>query len=150
MSFRLCVVGHKETISLVTKIAREYFLDVEVQVIEFGNDINVDAVAGSIKRTMDFCDGILYSRRSPYFLMSAEIASKAKISLNTISKIYEASLRRGSNLFTAAELSEILGVTTRSVNRIIERLCYNNYGIIAGEYIINQKGRPSRVIQILM
>ncbi len=78
-----------------------------------------------------------------------EIAGATGLSISTLNQLYQATLARNSNLFTSAELAEILDVTTRTVNRYVERLIDNRYAEIAGKNLTKPKGRPARVIRLL-
>lgn len=73
MQFNLGLVGHTDTIQLVTKLVKEYFDHVEVFPEEFGHDqITQDAVE-RVARLQTKCHGILYSRRDPYLLISEHL-----------------------------------------------------------------------------
>lgn len=78
-----------------------------------------------------------------------EIAGKTGISTTVLHQLFQATLTHNSHLFTSAELAEILDVSTRTVNRIIERLLDHDYAIIEGKNLSQTKGRPARVIRLL-
>lgn len=78
-----------------------------------------------------------------------EIAGATGLSTSTVNRLYQATCKRNSSLFTSAELAETLEVTTRTVNRIIERLTDHRYAAIAGKNLAKPKGRPARVIRLL-
>jgi hypothetical protein len=78
-----------------------------------------------------------------------EIAAATGLSTSTVGRLYQAMRKRNSNLFTSAELAETLEVTTRTVNRIIERLTDHQCAAIAGKNLAKPKGRPARVIRLL-
>lgn len=78
-----------------------------------------------------------------------EIARTTGLSANTINTLYQAIHRRNTNLFTSAELAEILEVTRRTVNRSVERLLDHQYAMIAGKNLASAKGRPARVIRLM-
>ena len=73
MTFRLGVVGHKDTLDMVSELVKEYFDDVEVHTVEFGNDAIIADAVLRIAELQTRCDGILYSRRDPYMLISGRL-----------------------------------------------------------------------------
>jgi DNA-binding MarR family transcriptional regulator len=54
----------------------------------------------------------------------------------------------GKDEFTIKELAPLFGVTTRTMNRIIEKFEANGYCKIIGKRVIGNSGRPSRIIQL--
>lgn len=78
------------------------------------------------------------------------IADRTGISLNTIYKLHCIVAESGSNRFTPKELSQLLGHSIRSTNRLLEKL--ENAGLLelTGRQIIGKAGRPSRVFRILL
>lgn len=79
-----------------------------------------------------------------------EIARTAGLSANTVNRLYQATRRRNSSLFTSAELAEILEVSIRTSNRIIQRLTEQRYARVAGKNLVKPRGRPQRVIRLLL
>ncbi len=79
-----------------------------------------------------------------------EIAGATHLGIGTLNRLYQAIHNRNSSLFTSVELAGTLGVTTRTVNRIIARLLDNRYASIAGKNLVKPKGRPARVIRLLL
>lgn len=73
MKFKLGVVGHRDTLEMVSKIIDEYFDDIEMYPEEFGNDDIITDAVERIARLQTVCDGILYSRRDPYLLVSGRL-----------------------------------------------------------------------------
>ena len=49
---------------------------------------------------------------------------------------------------TSKELSQLYGITLRSMNRIISKLEENGYVEIIGKKKLSKKGRPSRILRI--
>ncbi len=80
----------------------------------------------------------------------AEIASDTGISANVLNELYQATRKQNSSLFTSAQLAETLEVSTRTVNRIIERLLDHRYATIEGKNLAQPRGRPARVIRLLL
>jgi hypothetical protein len=96
MSFKLGVVGHKETFSLVQQIVHDYFNDIELFHVEFGTDDVVDDVVERIRLLMNNCDGMLYSRYDPYFLISSRLTHTIPVRYVAIDRSHLiASLLRG-------------------------------------------------------
>lgn len=78
------------------------------------------------------------------------IASKTGVSTSILHELYQATLTHNTYLFTTAELAEILGSSQRTVNRMLERLLDHNYAIIEGKNLSQTRGRPARVIRLLL
>lgn len=78
-----------------------------------------------------------------------EIANDTGISTSVLHALYQATLTYNSYLFTTAELAEILEASTRTVNRMLERLLDHNYAIIEGKNLSQTRGRPARVIRLM-
>lgn len=79
----------------------------------------------------------------------AKIAADTGISTHVLNQLYQVTRRRNFNLFTSAQLAETLEVSTRTVNRIIERLLDHRYAAIEGKDLTQTHGRPARVIRLL-
>ncbi len=77
------------------------------------------------------------------------IADKAEISINTIYKLHCVMEQSKKNSFTSIELAEELGISVRSVNRILSKLELNGYIEQVGKKVVSGAGRPSRIIKIL-
>ncbi len=71
--FRLGVVGHRDTLQVVEGIVQEYFDDVAVVPEEFGNDDDIVDAVQRISHLQTRCDGILYSRKDPYLLVTSRL-----------------------------------------------------------------------------
>ncbi len=101
MTFRLGVVGHKETLETIAGLVREYFDDVEVHAVEFGNDDIITDAVGRIAKLQTECDGILYSRRDPYLMISGRLHHTVPVryvdidSSHLLISLLKASLRYG-------------------------------------------------------
>lgn len=79
----------------------------------------------------------------------ADVAAATGVSTHVLHQIYQVTRQRNSNLFTSAQLAEALDVSTRTVNRIIERLLDHRYAVIEGKDLTQPYGRPARVIRLL-
>ena len=74
------------------------------------------------------------------------ISEKVGVSINTVYKLHCLTEQYGKNEFTIRELAPLFGVTTRTMNRIIEKFEANGYCKIIGKRIMGNSGRPSRII----
>ena len=79
----------------------------------------------------------------------ADVAAATDISTPVLHQLYQVTRQRNSNLFTSAQLAEALGLSTRTINRIIERLLDHRYAVIEGKDLTQPYGRPARVIRFL-
>ena len=78
----------------------------------------------------------------------AFFAKKVQISTDTLEKIQRV-LQQYGDTITSEELAEHLGITSRSVNRIISRLEEEGCVTIVGKRSTG-KGRPARVMKITL
>lgn len=76
------------------------------------------------------------------------VSDKAGISVNNIYKVHNAILRLGKDSYAPKELADQIGITLRSMNRLIEKLDKAGYVEVLGKKIVGQAGRPSRIIKI--
>lgn len=79
----------------------------------------------------------------------ADVAAATGVSTPVLQKLYEVTLQRNSRLFTSAQLADMLGISRRTVNRIIQRLLDHRYAVIEGKDLTQPHGRPARVIRLL-
>ena len=75
-------------------------------------------------------------------------AAASGLSTNIVYQIAALTEEMGKNTFTAKELSALLGLNQRRMNRIIERLESSGLCTIIGSRIVGSTGRPSRIIEI--
>ena len=78
----------------------------------------------------------------------SDMAKQCHISYNSLQQLYLAAQRKRSNLFTSSEIAKILNCSSRSANRMLERLLDQNRATISGNALMEKQGRPSRVIRI--
>lgn len=78
------------------------------------------------------------------------IAEKAGVSVDSVFKLYKIIEEQKKNCFTSNELAELYNVTSRSMNRIINKLEATGYCIIIGKTNFSTLGRPSRIIKLLI
>lgn len=78
------------------------------------------------------------------------IASTAGISLNSVIKLQTIIDQQKSDTFTSDELAKLYGVSTRSMNRLLEKLLDTKYAQIVGCNIRTRAGRPSRIIKLCL
>ena len=76
------------------------------------------------------------------------ISEKIGVSINTVFKLHCIAEQYGKNDFTIKELAPLFGVTSRTMNRIIEKFESHGYTNIIGKRVIGSSGRPSRIIQL--
>lgn len=80
MAFKLGVVGHKDTLAMVSDLVDEYFDQVKVYPEEFSNDEVIEDAVERISDLQTRCDGLLYSRREPYLLISEHLQHTIPVS----------------------------------------------------------------------
>lgn len=76
------------------------------------------------------------------------ISKKCMLSTLTIQKLASVIRLTGSNLMTAQDLADHLGVTIRNANRILNRLQKGGFATIAYTQSTATKGRPVKVYQL--
>lgn len=79
-----------------------------------------------------------------------DIAENSGLSLNIIYQLKCIMDIYKKDTFTSQELSEELGNSLRSMNRIIERLEASGYIEVIGKKILGKSGRPSRILRLLI
>lgn len=79
---------------------------------------------------------------------TAHFARKIQVSVDTLKKVEEI-LRQNGDIVTSNELSQKLGLSLRSVNRMLIRLEEEGCASIVGKQA-NGKGRPARVMKIVL
>jgi len=84
-----------------------------------------------------------------YDVKLAEVAENSGININTIYKLHNHIVRTGEGEQTARNISTALGITTRSTNRLLEKLIRSEYIIIAGKKSLGGKGRPQRIFRFI-
>lgn len=78
------------------------------------------------------------------------IADRTSISLNMIFKLHCIIAESNNNRFTPKELSDLLGNSIRSTNRLLEKLEEANLIEVTGRQKVSKAGRPSRVFKLLI
>lgn len=78
------------------------------------------------------------------------IAAKTGISLNSIIKLQTIIDQQKNDTFTPNELAKLYGVSSRSMNRLLEKLLDFKYAQIIGCNMRTDAGRPSRIIQLCL
>jgi hypothetical protein len=76
------------------------------------------------------------------------ISEKVGVSINTVFKLSCIAEQYGKNDFTIKELAPLFGVTTRTMNRVIEKFEQKGFCKTIGKRIIGKSGRPSRIIHL--
>jgi predicted transcriptional regulator len=77
-----------------------------------------------------------------------EISSKTGVSSKILYKIHSESKKNGMDTFTVTELAKSCDINYRTLSRIIQKLEKHGYCNIVGERIVNDKGRPSRILKL--
>lgn len=78
------------------------------------------------------------------------LSKKSGVSIRILSNLYHACRDEGRLRFTSAELADLIGVTTRTMNRIIAKLIDHHLAQDVGRQFTEKTGRPSRIIEILL
>lgn len=78
------------------------------------------------------------------------ISEKVGVSVNTVFKLHCIKEQFGKTDFTVNELAPLFGVTTRTMNRIIEKFALQGYCNIVGKRVMGLSGRPSRIISLTL
>lgn len=76
------------------------------------------------------------------------ISEKTAISVNTLFRLSGLVKQQGKTRFTAAELSALIGVSSRTINRTLTKLILHGFCFEVGKRILSQAGRPSRIVEI--
>lgn len=84
-----------------------------------------------------------------YDMKINEIASRSRIGVNTIYRLFNMVKKSGETDYTSRDISEYLGITIRSANRLFEKLTQSNYIKLVGKKSTGEKGRPIRVFRFL-
>lgn len=77
------------------------------------------------------------------------LSKKSGVSLRLISSLYHICQETGKCRFTTSELSDLIGVTPRTVNRILNKLIDHHIAQEASRHFTGKTGRPGRVIELL-
>lgn len=75
------------------------------------------------------------------------VATETGLSVNTIYKIFGCIIKEERTDFTSRELAEICGVSVRTMDRIILKLCDAGYCEVISEKLMHKSGRPSRILR---
>lgn len=77
----------------------------------------------------------------------SKLAKESHLSINTIYKVYSSTVKLGKKEYTSKELADLCGFTHRTMNRILVKLIEAGCCEIVGESIIENYGRPSRILK---
>ncbi|MGM9535263.1 MAG: winged helix-turn-helix transcriptional regulator, partial [Intestinibacter sp.] len=77
----------------------------------------------------------------------SSISQTSGVSINTVFLLYNVVTKYKKNHFTSKELAEACNLSIRSINRIVSKLELSGYCKVVGKKIVNDTGRPSRIIQ---
>lgn len=76
-----------------------------------------------------------------------QIARETGLSANTVYKIFSSITKEGKTEFTSKELAGICGVSVRTMDRIVLKLCDAGYCEVISEKLMSKYGRPSRILR---
>lgn len=77
------------------------------------------------------------------------LSQKSGVSLRMIAKMYSACQEKEKCRFTASELADFIGVTPRTMNRLLAKLIDHHLAQDVSRQFTGKTGRPSRVIELL-
>ena len=77
------------------------------------------------------------------------LSQKSGVSLRMIAKMYSACQEKEKRRFTASELADFIGVTPRTMNRLLSKLIDHHLAQDVNRQFTGKIGRPSRVIELL-
>lgn len=78
------------------------------------------------------------------------VSERAGISANTVFRLHSVIKKQGRSRFTALELSELLGVSLRTMNRMLTKLSNQGFCREVGKRVLAGAGRPSRIVEIFI
>ncbi len=78
----------------------------------------------------------------------SRLAKKSGISYATLHKLYVSYLERQSPHFTSKDIAEVLEISVRSANRLLQKLLDSGSAVIVSSVSLNGSGRPNRVVKI--
>lgn len=134
--------------------------------VGIGADISVQKALSNADKALEkknisniiFFDGLLYhsfdenKKKLPVNELTTdqilEISNHTGIIPKRIHALNDAIVKRNKNAFTSNDLSQILGLSVRSANRILNALLESGYGILLENETVNGTGRPKRVVKI--
>lgn len=76
-----------------------------------------------------------------------QIARESGLSANTVYKIFSNIARDGKTEYTSKELAGVCGVSVRTMDRIVLKLCDAGYCEVISEKLMSRYGRPSRILR---
>ncbi len=77
-----------------------------------------------------------------------EMARRTGLSTQVLGRLHEVARARSTQLFTSAQLASHLGVSQRTVNRIVAKLLSAGLAAVEGKDLTQEFGRPARVIRL--
>lgn len=117
------------------KIAQRHGGQVAYVVLEGGDVIGPVGASQNGKRKENF-DERFY-----------QIARESSLSANTVYKIFSSITKDGKTEYTSKELAGICGVSVRTMDRIVLKLCDAGYCEVISEKLMSKYGRPSRILR---
>ena len=155
--------NNRFNMALVSNFLKEYELNNFIAGI--GSDISVKKALRNSQKALDdesnnitYFDGIAFhyynqnEKLHPINLITddeiLEISEDTGVIPKRIHQLYDAMIRLNKYEFSSYEISEILELSVRSANRIINSLVENGYGEFIDKNTQNNIGRPKRFVKI--
>lgn len=155
--------NNRFNMALVSNFLKEYELNNFIAGI--GSDISVKKALRNSQKALDdesnnitYFDGIAFhyynqnEKLHPINLITddeiLEISEDTGVIPKRIHQLYDAMIRLNKYEFSSCEISEILELSVRSANRIINSLVENGYGEFIDKNTQNNIGRPKRFVKI--
>lgn len=79
-----------------------------------------------------------------------KVAAKTNIGVETIARVITTLSREHTKCFTAKSLADALSISRRRASRLLECLEMAGYATTTGKEFCGKKGRPSRIVEILL
>lgn len=77
----------------------------------------------------------------------AELSEKTMLSVNTLNTVWKSTQRSMLDEFTSRQLASLCGFSVRTTDRILQKLMAADCCFVAGMYIAEGHGRPSRIFR---
>lgn len=104
MNFKLAVIGHASSVEEIEEIVKHKFTNMDVFKIECNDDEDVEHAVAELKKIINQCNGILYTRKEPYKLLSSRIEHNVTVryadidTSNFIHSLLRASFHFGADI----------------------------------------------------
>ncbi len=85
MFFKLAIVGHRDSIKDIKTIVGQKFSDIETMEVVFSNDNEKEQATRELEKIIPFCNGILFTRYEPYWLLKNIVPNNIPFSYADVS-----------------------------------------------------------------